>query len=284
MKHKLAGLAGLAVALLASDAAFANGGYRDRTVPAPIPVPAPMPIPEGFTYYLRGDIQWGFSGSAPSFSENGRVYGSGAPFDATAGTFNFGGTPFTSSGTSADDVFSGSLGFGAYLTPRFRGDITLDFRGEQGAENNGAYTYLSSGGTVNGTVSDSLKLRGTIGLVNAYWDLLPRGHFSPYIGGGIGFVYNDISRSYLATETVTGPTTRFITGSGQDQHVGLAGALMAGVSFSTDHRFVWDLSYRALYMDGGSVTTTLSNGNVSKATVDSQWEHQVRIGLRANIW
>ncbi len=71
--NKLAGLLGLAVALIASGPALANG-YGQRNIPAPIPVPAPVPIPEGFTYYLRGDIGWGFAGD-PSFSESGAVYG-----------------------------------------------------------------------------------------------------------------------------------------------------------------------------------------------------------------
>ena len=60
---------------------------------------------------------------------------------------------------------------------------------------------------------------------------------------------------------------------------------MAGISFASDHRFAWDLSYRALYLDGGSVTTTLSGtGGVSTVEIGSYWEHQFRIGLRANIW
>jgi opacity protein-like surface antigen len=282
MTRMLAGLVALGLALLAGGEAFADG----RNVPAPIPVPAPVPIPEGFTYYLRGDLGWGFAGGVPDFSESGRAYGTGGAFAINpAGSFGFGGAPFTGNSTDADDVFSGSLGFGAYLSPHFRSDITFDFRGQQGLENSSTYTYATAGGTVNGTTSDTVKLRGTVGLINAYWDFFQRGSFSPYVGGGIGFVYNDISRSYVSTETESvGPTTRLITGTSRDNHLGLAAALMAGITLASDHRFVWDLSYRALYMDGGNVTTTLSNANVSTATVGSQWEHQIRIGVRANIW
>jgi opacity protein-like surface antigen len=281
----LAGILALGLALLASGQAFADG--RNRGVPAPIPVPAPMPIPESFSYYLRADLGWGFVGSAPSYRENGRAFGGvGSAFPADIGEFSFGGAPFTSSSTSADDVFNGGIGFGAYLTPRLRADVTLDFRGTQGLDSTSTYTFVSGADTVNGTVTDTLKVSGTAMLVNAYWDILPRGSFSPYVGAGIGFVYNDIARTYFDTQaTVAAPLVPSnVTGSSRENHLGLAAALTAGVTFASDHRFVWDLSYRALYMDGGNVTTTLSNGDPSTAAIGSQWEHQIRIGVRANIW
>ena len=146
---------------------------------------------------------------------------------------------------------------------------------------------ISSAGN-NGKVQDNVKLRGTVGLVNAYWDILPRGHFTPYIGAGIGFVYNNIERSYRASEDTLGNLVfnTVATGSSSAVHVGLAAALMAGVSFATDHRFVWDLSYRALYTDGADTGTTLSPTSAGMSSVDigNQWEHQIRIGIRANIW
>ena len=38
------------------------------------------------------------------------------------------------------------------------------------------------------------RLSSAVGLVNGYFDILPRGLFTPYVGAGIGFVYNEISR------------------------------------------------------------------------------------------
>ena len=58
---------------------------------------------------------------------------------------------------------------------------------------------------------------------------------------------------------------------------------MAGVSFSFDHSWAIDVGYRAHYLDGGDVTTTLSGGQ-SKVAMGDHWEHQVRVGLRWNIW
>ncbi len=59
---------------------------------------------------------------------------------------------------------------------------------------------------------------------------------------------------------------------------------MAGVTMSWAPGWALDVSYRALYMEGGSVTTTLSNGSVSAVDIGSQWEHQVRVGIRVNLW
>ncbi len=260
MARRLAVLAGLSVALLAGPA-LAGGGDR---IPAPIPVPAPMPVQESFSHYLRADIGWGFSGE-PSYSETGAFYGA---------------TGITGRTVDSSDVFHGSIGAGTYWTPRFRTDVTLDFRGAQDVD---AVTTFDDGGTL-GTARDRVQLRGTVGLFNAYWDLAPRGSFTPYVGAGIGFVYNQVDRDYLSTEDVS--TNLVQTGSGSANNFGLAAALMAGASFSWNHGWVVDVGYRALYMDGSefSIPLTGAVGGASRLDIGSQWEHQIRVGLRANIW
>ena len=262
MPRTFAVLFALTAALLAGSPALANGG-KDRGIPAPIPVPAPVPIPESFSYYLRADLGWGLAGD-PSFSEAGAVYGSGVPLTGR------------SVGTS--DVFHGSIGAGTYWTSRFRTDITLDFRGTQNVD--ATATYVD--GAVTGSVREMVKLQGTVGLFNAYWDLAPRGFFTPYIGAGIGFVYNDIDRLHITTDDSGGPQP-VRTGSSSANNFGLAAALMAGASFSWHHGWVLDVNYRALYMDGGEVTTLLG-ASASTVEIGGQWEHQIRIGLRANLW
>ena len=61
---------------------------------------------------------------------------------------------------------------------------------------------------------------------------------------------------------------------------------MAGVSISWSHTWVLDIGYRALYMDGGDLVTPISGGSAtpSRIEIGSQWEHQLRVGLRANLW
>jgi opacity protein-like surface antigen len=296
MKIKLAGL-GLGALLAAAgpaqagDFSFGAGlkvrdgsempmpayglGMRDRVeVPAPIPVPAPVPVPEGFTYYLRVDLGWSFEPN-PSFSEAGAEYG-------TTLLLPYSGLDNRS--VTADGVLGGTIGFGAYLTPRFRGDLTLDLRGEQEVVATATYADPGPPAAVDGLVTERLKVSRVIGLVNAYWDLMPRGRFTPYIGAGIGFVYNDISRTHETTEDDGGGPVSVKNGSGKKTNVGLAAALMAGASFSIDPTWAIDVNYRALYLDGGSVTTTLDTAEVSTASLGDVWEHQIRVGLRFNIW
>lgn len=264
-----------------------NAGLKDVAVPAPIPVPGVHPIPEGFNYYLRADLSWGMNGSSPSFSESGNIFGAGpAPFASTTGQFLFGQAPqFGPASSSIDDVLSGNIGFGAYFTPHLRGDITLDFRGKQGFDSSTAYSYAStSGGTVDGVVRDTFRVSGTAALANLYLDILPRGAFTPYIGAGIGFVYNDLDYTHRDTAVWSGGGARLVTGASKDNNAGLAAALMAGVSVSLHHSWAVDVGYRALYLDGGDVTTILSDGQRTKVSLDEQWEHQVRVGLRWNLW
>ena len=134
-------------------------------------------------------------------------------------------------------------------------------------------------------------MRGVVTMANGYFDILPRGAFSPYVGAGVGFVYYDADRTQYMQETqVTGPpgTTGLgqqlvVNTNGKQTSWGLAAALMAGVTISFDHRWAIDIGYRAQYLDEVSVDLTPS-GQLSKATMGDHWEHQARIGLRANIW
>jgi len=123
-----------------------------RLIPAPIPdygavaVPGVIPVPEGFTYYLRADLGWGFSTSR-SYRENGALYA--LPFLATS-PFGFGGAGFIGGGDAkGDGVFLGTVGYGAYFTPRLRGDLTVDFRSSADVKSQATYSYASdSGGTI----------------------------------------------------------------------------------------------------------------------------------------
>jgi opacity protein-like surface antigen len=64
---------------------------------------------------------------------------------------------------------------------------------------------------------------------------------------------------------------------------------MGGISFAFDQRWVLDVNYRAQYLAGGSAYVNVANPGpltpqVSKGTEGDHWEHQVRVGLRWNIW
>jgi opacity protein-like surface antigen len=282
----------LGITLVASPAA---AQLKDRVlIPAPIPdygavaVPGVVPVPEGFTYYLRADLGWGFVTSR-NYTENGVIYGAGAsPFVSTA-PFGFGGVSMGEAG--GDGVFLGTVGYGAYFTPRFRGDLTIDFRSSLDLQAQGTYSYLTSGGgsIISGSVTDKVRINNAVGLANLYWDLLPRGFFTPYIGVGIGLAYYDATRTYmdfavpLAGIPLAPRTTTF---SSKDTGVTLAGALMAGATFAIDQHWLIDVNYRALYLGEVEVVTNVTGltFNSSRVTIGDTWEQQARIGLRYNIW
>src|SRR5262245_11767045 len=97
-------------------------------------------------------------------------------------------------------------GDGAYFTPRIRGDLTIDFRSSLDLKAEGSYSYLSNGGatTVTGSVTDKVRINNAVALANLYWDVLPRGFFTPYVGAGIGLVYFDAP---APTSTLPQPLT-----------------------------------------------------------------------------
>src|SRR5581483_419478 len=86
---------------------------------------------------------------------------------------------------------------------------------------------------------------------------------------------------------VTAIRTR--TGVGHENNTTLAAALMAGATFAVSPRWAIDVGYRALYTDGIDVTITTpsfvtATTQTSIMAIGAGWEHEVRVGVRFNIW
>ena len=103
-------------------------------------VPAPAPVPETFSWYVRLDVGVGITNSGAS--ERGS-YGDGDG----GGAFD----PFFIAATtqqiswfdpSSDPYFQGGIGFGKYLSPRFRMDMTLDVKSADTVNGNATDTYV----------------------------------------------------------------------------------------------------------------------------------------------
>src|SRR6185436_12255136 len=77
-------------ALVAVSVPAAADGIKDVGVPAPIPVPGAIPVREGFSYYLRADLGYAWAANNASFSENGSLFGTGAPPFRSVPPFAFG--------------------------------------------------------------------------------------------------------------------------------------------------------------------------------------------------
>jgi opacity protein-like surface antigen len=285
------GIALAAQALPATAGDFNTGapGYRGPRGSGTM-VPVPVPLPETFSWYIRADVGLGVPQS-PTVSEVGRIYGA---LDSFA--------PFTTNPSWLQNDFetfvTGGIGVGYYITPRIRADVTVDARTEGAVHGYGRYSYYEyqpaaappayTGNTVFGEVRENVTTRATVGLFNMYYDLTDRGRFTPYIGAGIGFVVHDLERTYFNTEQVVTGTgalagTRTHSATDKTHGVTFAGMLNAGVAWTLWPSTVLDVNYRYLYLGGTSSGITI-DGAASKLSISEMHEHQLRAGLRWNVW
>jgi opacity protein-like surface antigen len=162
---------------------------------------------------------------------------------------------------------------------------------------------------VTGRTTEKIDTRSTVMMVNGYYDLAERGRFTPYIGLGVGIAYNRVEREHTTTEYGYAPVDPLSTtgyraplGAGPRQMYGqnseakltLAAAAMAGATVKIDHRTSLDLNYRLQYIQGYNTTMQLSPAwaasptgpttYTSRIAISDLWEHQLRAGVRVNLW
>lgn len=281
----------------AADVSY-RGSIKDHRA-AGIPVPAPIPVMEHFRWYLRADLGLGiYSGGGGS--ESGLVFG--GQDAASVGALNPFGTSSSWFSNEFNTFASGGVGVGMYLTPRIRGDITLDTRTKSNLIGNGTYTYdqqaflpgpapAPTGRQIRGTYNDKTEVRDTSSLINLYYDLTDRGGFTPYVGAGVGFVIRSLQRTTTTTEAnydmltpvPTLMSTTVTRGQGKDHVVAPAASLTAGAAYSLQSGVVLDFNYRYTYL-GGVDAPSMINGSQSTIKVNDTHEHALRAGVRVNVW
>ncbi len=212
----LALIAGLAPAA-AGDYVYDYGGSIKDFGAAGVPVPAPVPLPMyDAEWYVRMD-----AGYALSMSADVEVTGVPIPhsdLDDLSGTASF------------------SFGFGRYLTPSLRADVTIDLRNgrtvasEEGiislstyhegpdvdrtffADVNGVPTQMTTSlhsvyeRIYIGDYARRIRAESDTAFVNLYYDLDTGTRFKPYIGAGVGAAYHyikSIASGTLQCDSVT---------------------------------------------------------------------------------
>ena len=273
-------------ALAGGEVVYANGV---RQVGAAVPVPVPVPVPEVSTgWYFRVDAAYS-QGDVSKYRSTDPYVDS---FRADSYLENFPRYGF---------------GFGYYFNKNLRGDITLDQRNDAESRGRGIrdYTVANTAGGTNSTIalrdtySDTFITSNATVLANLYADLPVNDRFTPYIGGGIGFVRHqlkgrDFSRATTCIDTVdcnpatagdqAGDTvlnsTAATTAGGINYQ--LAAALMAGFSYKFWDNTKLDLGYRWLYLQGASYAGR-SLTTVENLKIPDQNIHEVRVGLRYEI-
>jgi len=243
-------LAPMATQVLADGDPYYSNGVNPSGVRTPIPAPIPIPVEEA-DWYFRGDFAAGFGGS-PSVNVLGANF-----IEQTFGP--------TARSESFEPSFTGGVGVGYVWAPYFRTDLTVDIHSIMNTEQSG----------FNGAASgvDKTKFMSTILLLNAYYDIRTGSPWTPYVGGGLGFAVNQLTRNV----DYTGPLGT-VSAGGRSTDVQFAAAAMVGVSYDFSSFFAIDVGYRYLYIGGSSVG--LAPAYPSTTEIGSLNEHQIRAGLR----
>lgn len=316
----------MAIAAGATPAAAADWGssresYQNMGQPAAVPVPAPIPVPDYRpSWYFRFDAGLGvISDPDVGIQYNDVHLAPGSvdgpdPFSANSSWFDTDFNTFLTYGGGVGYYFGNGFRIDATIEKRSKDDVGADAAPNDPAITGAVYDYDAAGnyvvvdGNLNGTAdfgaraywSEQTKVDGTIWMANLYYDFLPPGRgFTPYVGGGVGFVWNRISRSMSGQydicdneDLINGctannySTVSTFSASDKSDTVSFAAAVMAGISYDVNEITTVDVGYRYLFLAGTDHATSVDiNGQPAETVLEigDQHIHQVRAGLRFNV-
>ena len=243
--------------------------------------PEYVPVEVGSGWYLRGDVGYAFDVSLGDVS-----YTAYNPVDDINSSASF-----TSASLDGNVTWGG--GFGYRFTDYFRADATVDgFRAD------------FNGSTVSDLPCDPFDIEDTTCrsengsevsavsvMANGYVDLGTYVGFTPYVGGGLGMSYVSWSSLNDTTYCVDGAVDDCTTTGafGGSSHPGENGwrftyALMAGVAYDITRNFKVDLGYKYRNIDGGDMFGWDSPNTFGDGTSDNIQTHEVKVGLRYELW
>jgi opacity protein-like surface antigen len=304
---KVLALAGLTLIAGAAPGWAADwGGVRDMGGGVPIPVPAPAPVP---TYDYDSDWYVGLAIGA-NISQSAKIQDTDIDYlgGSTPGVWGR-----DAGDIGASPIFSGS--FGRYITPSLRAEIAIDYTPDSQISEPDKLGYLAtnsapkfSGGIVSVdtnayaiTRTDTVKLARTTGLVNLLYDIPTGTRFTPYIGGGVGFTWRSLRRSYNesatcigATNSVDGnytplgtcsgnanlPDSATVSGSISKQQLDFAAAVQAGIAYNITDSIVWDNGWQMLWEGGAIATSAPSASGQNRIVYKDSILQQFRSGIR----
>lgn len=249
------------------------GGMKD-TETEEILIPEARVFEETADWYVRGDL-----GVGNYRTDDGTGYAGGA---------------FGVDELDFDPVFSGSVGFGRYLSQNVRLGLDLAYRADVGSNFSGTESVetLTNLGTI------PLELTTTSIMLNAIYEFRPQKRFSPYLGAGVGWAFHrlDLGGSSYTTDLDGDWTDEWgtvnVTGE-ESNH--FAANLMAGVSVNLRPGWHLDMGYQFSYLGNANMDFEYSHPNPNdplNPVVDQPgtieigdiMTHEFRIGLRYDIY
>ncbi|MEQ1717365.1 MAG: P44/Msp2 family outer membrane protein [Hyphomicrobium sp.] len=297
-------LALLGAVQTATAADFSKGGIKDYGGAGGVPVPAPVPIAVTAAEWYIGIVGGGVL-SDESTIEECCTSMSVIESDGLAKTM-FGG-----------------ISIGRYFTSSIRGEVAFDFYDDFKVTNPGEQFYTDAksaestyttpaGGTTYDTQhydvtrTDIVKVGRSTGMLNLYYDLNTGTRFRPYVGGGVGVTWRQMTRKWkedaecnhttntfdntLPTNscvrtTTDLPATYSESGSDTVDRFDIALAAMAGLSVEITPDIMWDNGYQMLWESNSIQLTTPSHCGSCDSTVTygDTIQHQFRTGLRFNV-
>ncbi|MBO6816458.1 MAG: hypothetical protein JJ891_16505 [Rhizobiaceae bacterium] len=292
MKHFL--LTGSLAAFVLGSAGLVQAGDYGSGYVSKTPSGGYTDVEFGSGWYIRGDISYNIDGRSDQGYEV--LPGTGGP-----------------TAVDYDDGIGARIGFGNYVTPNLRMEVTAEglFNSEYGGVS--GQTFQGSrdtpGGTVTfdgngvvtgstdpaftpgdnvGAISGSESLDGsysaTAFMVSGYVDLASMGNLTPYVGGGVGVGQVRINESRTWTcnpspdETCGFPSGQTLTTNYEKWR--LAYRLSAGAAYRIDDKMSIDVGYS--YSDFGGDDIEYSDG--SSVDMDGFAVHQIHAGIRYDLW
>ena len=241
-----------------------------------------VPVEIGSGWYLRGDVGYVFDKNS-----DGVDYTFTDPVSLLEESASF-------TSASIDTDFTWGGGFGYRFTDYFRADATVD--GFRADFNGSTASDETCGGLPNDDTTcrseNSSEVSAVSVMANGYVDLGTYVGFTPYVGAGAGFSYlswddlNDTTYCVDGGVDVCVPPGATV---GSTSHAGENGwrftyALMAGVAYDISKNFKLDVGYKYRSIDGGNMFGWDSSdefGDGSHGNIDT---HEVRLGLRYELW
>ena len=285
---------------IAADWNYGAGSVKDVRSAA-VPVPAPVPVPEyAARYYFRADAGVGF-GDAPDSEESGYYYGA----DGEYGPY---GMQSSWLNDDFDTFVTLGVGVGMKIGTNWRADFTAETRTKGDVKIDGEYHYYTAADNnndythVRGRVRDKTSLSGGVMLFNGYYDFArgEKSRFTPYVGAGLGFAWNELKRTHNTRESsrdctygtacTANMTSRDSVNHQEKTHdISFAAAAMAGVAYRISDYALLDVNYRYLFIDATDHGFTIPSarnrqfGGNTKVSIGETHEHQIRAGIRFEV-